>query len=189
MATILMFVSWIFCLRPITWLLGKIISNKTVLGFFYEIFYLGLAVLYFFLAIGGLTALTGADVDSVGAAIFMCIVGILGTFSLGYGIFHYHKSDEDMTETTHDGYEGSYNSTTDTVTVREKTKETLTGEGWLAVLTSPLQVLIRAINLLLMFRCVFNKEYICDLAYYCHPDTDGILKTIFIDIVNIHRYE
>lgn len=185
MATILMFVSWIFCLRPVTWLLSKIVSNKTVLGFILEIFYLALATCYLILAIAGVQAVI-ADISI--AAIFMLVLGALGVMSLGYGIMHYHKTDEAMSNTEHDGYEGSYNSYSDTVTVREKTKESFSWEGGLAVLTSPLQVIIRFINLILMFRCIFDHEYVCDLAIGGHPDEDGALKMICIDIVNINRY-
>lgn len=168
-----------------TWLLDKIIPNKTVLGFLLEIFYLGLAVGYLVLVV----LCAGAVMLDINVGVIIgLIIGLLGMFALGYGIMHYHKTYADMSNTEHDGYEGSYDSYSDTVTVREKTKESLSWEGGLAVLTSPLQVLIRFINLILMFRCIFDSDYVCDLAIGAHPDEDGALKMIFIDVVNINRY-
>lgn len=190
MAGILYFVAGFFCLRPITWILGKIITNKKILGFLLELIYLGLAILYFLIAYAGINMLrvgnTGAE-DLTLPAIASAVLGILGTLSLGYGIMKYHKTDEDMSEYQDDGYEGTYDRYSNTLYVKEKTKETLSAYGFLAVLTAPLQIVIRSINFLLMFICFFNDDYVCDLAYGYHPDLDGILKTIFVDIVDICR--
>lgn len=184
MAGILNAVSWVFCLRPLTWFLEKIIKNKIVLGFLYEAIYLGLSILYFYLAT---TAFVYDDGGSF-LPIVITIVGILGTLALGYGLMKYHKSDYEMSYTSHDGYEGTYNEYENKVYVKETTKESLTGDGFLAVLTAPLQILIRSLNFVLMFFCLFNRDLGCDLAYYGHPDCDGTLKTIFIDIFNLNRY-
>ncbi len=190
MAKLFRWISWIFCLRPITWFLSKVIKNKTVLGFILEIFYLGLAVLYLAFSIIGIKTISS---DNYTAFYFVAlIIGIPGMLMLGYGIMKYHKTEEDMSEDSFEGYKGSasYNEYNDTVSVSvsESYRERFSWEGLIAVFTAPLQVLIRTLNLFLMFRCVFDKEYICDLAYNCHPDEDGTFKTILIDIVNINRF-
>lgn len=192
MAGILSVVSWIFCFRPITWLLSKIIWNKKVLGFILELFYLGLSILYTVFAgvmimgvVGG--GLTTVEGGSFFGMIILIAISIIALLSLGYGIMKYHKTDEDMSEFSNDGYEGTYDFRDDTIYVREKTKESLSYEAFWAVVTAPLQILIRAINFILVFRCFFNDDYVCDLAYSYHPDLDGVLKKIFIDIVDVSR--
>lgn len=190
MAKIFRFVSWIFCLRPLTWFFSKIFKNKTVLGFILEIFYLGMAILYFVLTLVGIRIITSDNPTDF--AIVALVIGIPGMLMLGYGIMKYHKTDEAMSEDTFKGYEGtaSYNEYDDSVTVSvgSKWKEEFTIDALIAIFTAPFQIIIRSINFLLMFRCVFNDEYVCDLAYNCHPDEDGPLKAVLIDIVNYNRY-
>ena len=194
MATMLSITSGLFCLRPITWGLGKIIKNPRVLGIILEFFYLGLSIIYAIIFWASLFSL-GEDLsfNEVGACIALLLVGLFGTFGVGFGILHYHKSDDEMTEDRSDGYDITidYDASSHTAkgTATERIKTELTIDALLAVALSPFNPLIRLFNLIYSFRILFNHQYVCDLAIGAHPETHGLFRTICIDTVHVNDYK
>ena len=192
MATILMFTSGLFCLRPFTWILSKIFRNPRILGILLEFFYLGLAIAYSAMFWAGVFYLSLATEESIGAAIALLLIGAFGTFGLNYGILHYHKTEGEMSSIEHDGYDATIDydgSNTAKVKVTERTKHKLSGDAFLAVLLSPLNPVIRFFNLLYSFRTLANHDYVCDLAIGVHPEAHGGLRTICVDTVRISDYD
>ena len=188
MATFLELTSGLFCLRPFTWIMEKIIKGKRRKAFFLEFFYLLLSVWYSFLWFGSIPLLRQSL-----AYLSTYFLGMFGLMATNYGIFHYHKrTDEDMGETVHKGYKVSGTVNLDKgdledVTVTDVTANELTFPALFAVLLAPLLSIIRFVNVIRIYTLFSRDCYCCDLVEHEHPGGDGIFFAIVNDFTDANK--
>ena len=182
MATLLLIFSRAFTIRPFAWFWEKVFKkNELKRSIALEFHFFWLALAYTILLIVGI-ATTDEVLKTVGI-----VIGIFGNMCVSYEIFMDNaESVDDVSYTVHNGYTASVSG--DNVTVSENTKEKLSGATIVALLFSPLNLIVRLVNLIISFKTLSaDSQYICLLGHFGHA-TDNLFKKIFVDTVKISEY-